>query len=247
MHSPKSARLTAMSGASDPIVESPSRVDRPPHDLGGRSGYGPVRTDEGEIFGEPWEPRAFAVTQFAQGLSEFNTDAFRHGIEREDPDLYATLGYFDRWIRNAERMLVEGGVVATDAVSARLAGEEPIGRTERTTDATAPLGRGAARPTSSPQLFDVGDRVRVLHGVDHSGHSRIPGYVRGQAGIVEIVNDSWVFPDTHAHGRGEEPCWVYAVRFDAAALWPEDAIVAGSQSVVVDLYEPYLTLDRKSD
>ena len=237
MHGPKGARLATMSDGAG----NDGRVsDRPPHDLGGRLGYGPVPVDDDAVFHARWEARAFAVTQFAQGLSEFNTDAFRHGIEREDPHNYGTLGYFDRWIRNAERMLVEGGVVATDAVTARMNGTESTGSTQRTTDATAPLGRGAARPTNEPQRFDVGDRVRVAEGAGHPGHTRIPGYVRGQTGTVAIVNDSWVFPDTHAHGQGEQPCWVYAVAFDAAELWPDDGLAPGSQTVVVDLFEPYL-------
>lgn len=238
VHACKPARMAPMSDATAPIL-SEERA-RPPHDLGGREGYGPVPVADDQVFAEPWEARAFAVTQVAQGLAEFNTDAFRHGIEREDPHNYGTLGYFDRWIRNAERMLTEGGVIAPDAVSAHLAGTEPVGTPERTTDATAALARGASRPASTPPLFESGDRVRVRTDAAHDGHTRIPGYVRGETGTIDFANDSWVFPDTHAHGRGEQPCWVYAVRFDAATLWPEDEIEPGRQTVIVDLFEPYL-------
>ena len=69
------------------------------------------------------------------------------------------------------------------------------------------------------------------------GHTRLPGYVKGKIGTVELINDAWVFPDTHAHGRGEQPTWVYAVRFESTTLWPQDH---GSHTVIVDLFEPYL-------
>lgn len=51
-----------------------------------------------------------------------------------------------------------------------------------------------------------------------------------------------MFPDSHAHGRGENPCWVYAVRFAASDLWPDADADRGpvEHQVHVDLFEPYL-------
>lgn len=207
------------------------------HDLGGATGFGPVPVDDDVLFHADWERRAFAVTQLAQGASGFNTDAFRHGIEREVPDTYRSISYFEKWIRNGERMLVEGGVLAADAVAAHLAGGEPTLAPERTTDAEPPTARGAARPVATPPRFAVGDRVRPSPDAGHSGHTRLPEYARGCTGTVTLVNGGWVFPDTHAHGQGEQPCWVYAVRFEAADLWPGDD---SAHAVFVDLFEPYL-------
>lgn len=195
--------------------------------------------DDDVIFHAGWERRAFAVTQFAQGLSGFNTDAFRHGIEREAPEVYESITYFDKWIRNGERMLVEGGVIAADAVSARLRGEVGQAEARRTTDAVPPEAPGAERDLDAAPAHAVGDRVRARRpddGVD-GGHTRLPEYVLGHVGTVEVVNGSWVYPDSHAHGRGEQPMWVYAVRFEAADLWPDDGL---THAVHVDLFESYL-------
>ncbi len=206
------------------------------HDLGGRTGFGPVPIDDLGPFHEPWQGRAFAVTQFSQAIAGFNTDAFRHGIEREQPDAYLRLDYWSKWVRNAERMLVEGGVLAPDAVDAELEHRAADGVISRTTDALPPQQRSSeAEPATSPR-FSIGDRVRVRSKRTDGGHSRLPGYVEGRLGTVVMLNGGWIFPDTHAHGAGLDPQWVYAVDFVADDLWSD----AGDHRVRVDLFEPYL-------
>lgn len=158
------------------------------HDIGGRDGFGPVPVDDDNLFTHDWERRAFAVTQFSQVAAGFNTDAFRHGIEREDPDLYRAATYFEKWIRNAERMLVEGGVIPADAVTARTQGREPAATAERTTDAAPPRARGAARATDAVPRFAVGERVRVVAPAPGAGHTRLPDYVTSHIGTVALVN-----------------------------------------------------------
>lgn len=214
----------------------------PVHDLGGRSGFGPIPVHDDALFHDEWERRAFALTLLSQRASKINTDAFRHGIEREDPATYLSVAYFEKWIRNAERMLVEGGVFAPDEVHSRIDGRPSVGSPRRTTDATPPLGKGALRQTDATPRFSVGDRVTVSATYRAHGHTRLPEYVRGRQGTVAMVNDRWIFPDTHAHGRGEQPTWVYAVSFDSADLWsdPEPDATSGGHAVVVDLFEPYL-------
>jgi nitrile hydratase len=51
------------------------------------------------------------------------------------------------------------------------------------------------------------------------------------------VHGTHVFPDTNAIGLGEQPQWLYTVRFDSAELWGRDTTAA---SVCVDCWEPYL-------
>ena len=48
----------------------------------------------------------------------------------------------------------------------------------------------------------------------------------------------FVFPDTNAHGLGENPQYLYNVRFEAAELWGDAA--ESASSVVIDLFESYL-------
>ncbi len=75
-------------------------------------------------------------------------------------------------------------------------------------------------------------RVRVLH---PDGHTRLPGHVRGHRGVVLLAHPAFVFPDANAHGRKDDPQYVYAVQFRARDLWGE-----GDHVVMVDLFEPYL-------
>lgn len=208
-----------------------------PHDLGGRLGYAAVPVDHNDVFSQEWERRSFGVSQFAQGLSGFNTDGFRHGLEREQADLYLELDYWHRWILNAERMLVEGGVLGSGAVTDRILQRRNRAEPQRTTDCMAHGERGNVRPKSTEAQYRAGDLVRAVGDPTSQGHTRIPGYVIGKVGSIVGDQGVWVYPDTHAHGQGEHPQWVYSVAFDAQTLWGSDA---GTHRVCVDLFEPYL-------
>jgi nitrile hydratase subunit beta len=76
-------------------------------------------------------------------------------------------------------------------------------------------------------------RTKVMH---PRTHTRLPRYARGKTGVVELVHGCHVFPDAHALGLGEDPQWLYTVRFSALELWGRDE----RQSVTVDAFEPYL-------
>jgi len=52
---------------------------------------------------------------------------------------------------------------------------------------------------------------------------------------VDLPN---VFPDTNAHLRGEDPQYLYNVRFDGAELWGPSA--ERGTTLQIDLFEPYL-------
>jgi nitrile hydratase len=45
-----------------------------------------------------------------------------------------------------------------------------------------------------------------------------------------------VFPDTNAHGGGENPQWLYTVRFAAGEVWGDSS----RDKIHADLWEPYL-------
>lgn len=179
------------------------------HDLGGRQGFGPIEKDEAS-FHHDWERRVFALAVLRPGG---NTDAFRHAIERVDPERYLACGYWARWLDALERLVEES--------DPRLLARSP----------------DAKREVERAPRFAEADRVRVrdLH---RRGHTRMPGYVRGRVGVVERVHPAFVFPDTHAHGEGENPEHVYAVRFESGALFGEDA--EPDVAVHVDLFESYL-------
>jgi nitrile hydratase len=47
-----------------------------------------------------------------------------------------------------------------------------------------------------------------------------------------------VFPDSNAHGHGEDPQWLYTVSFPGRELW--GAAADPTVTVSVDAFEPYL-------
>ena len=203
------------------------------HDMGAMQGFGPMTRDEA-VFHSPWERRAFAMAQTA--LIDGNTDDFRHAIERLDPAQYLTLGYYGRWLASVEIRLRERGLLDSDEIDVRCG--SALVRPRSSPSRGLPAGRsrsgGPRRHLTREAAFEIGDRVRVrfLH---PPGHTRLPGYVRGHEGLVALVHPAFVFPDTNAHGEGEDPQHVYGVRFQAAELWGR-----GDHVVTVDLFEPYL-------
>jgi hypothetical protein len=83
--------------------------------------------------------------------------------------------------------------------------------------------------------YPAGTRVRV-RAFDPDHHTRMPRYVRGQAGEVVASLGRWPLPDDSACGITPprvQTC--YAVRFSAADLWG-----SGDHTVTVDLWESYL-------
>ena len=58
----------------------------------------------------------------------------------------------------------------------------------------------------------------------------------GHAGEVVKIHGAHVFPDSTAQGLGENPQWLYTVRFTARELWNH----ANTDQVMLDLWEPYL-------
>ena len=112
-------------------------------------------------------------------------------------------------------------------------------RVLKAADAPAVLAKGGPcdRPVAAPARFRTGDRVRTKN-FNPTGHTRLPRYARGRNGMIEAVRDGFVFPDSNAHGKGENPQWVYTVVFDGAEIWGEDA--DPTLVVSIDAWESYL-------
>lgn len=218
------------------------------HDLGGKQGFGAITTsEEGPALPERWQGFVFTlVNEMLRSGIAANVDYFRHAVERVLPSAYLDDGYYGRWLGAAETILVEAGELTQDEVGARVL--------VRGND----LSRAAARPAVDPARFPSpddgqpdtaersvaeepkfkpGDRVRTAR-FGARGHTRLPAYARGASGEVITLHNAWVFPDSNAHGRGEDPQHLYTVRFENHELFGEDC----DPDVVVclDLFEPYL-------
>jgi nitrile hydratase beta subunit len=213
-------------------------------DIGGSDGWGSVKapTRDEPVFAEPWEGRAFALTLLTMGrVSGQNLDAFRHALERLDRAAYLDDGYYGRWLNAAELMLTDSAILAPGAVDARartIAGEEveepPV--PEPNKPDYAATAAGSLREIDTPAAFEVGDRVRAKD-VSPATHTKLPRYVRGHVGVVELVQPAHLLPDTHAHFQGENPQHVYSVRFDSHELWGADA---EDFALTIELFESYL-------
>jgi nitrile hydratase beta subunit len=212
------------------------------HDMGGMTCFGPVVREENEpIFHAPWERRVFAMTMLAMGRVD-TLDAFRHAIERMDPSHYLESAYYEHWLAALETLLVEHGIATKEELETGVARSvsgtlpPPLGPD----DIVAIVHHGVAADRQTGRLtprFKPGDRVIALN-FNPRGHTRLPRYVRGKQGIIDRVQGTFVYPDTNAHGGGEQPQPVYSVCFAARELWGPEA--SGRDSLYIDLWEDYL-------
>jgi nitrile hydratase len=222
------------------------------HDLGGMQGFGPVEREDNEpVFHASWEAVVLAMQHAGRARGLFNIDEFRHGIERMAPAHYLRATYYEKWLDGITRLLVEKGVVSAEELAARRAFFEA--RPDAPAQAALPgppRPRGASNPrwaqdfvreTGATPRFAPGDPVRTREMHPH-GHTRLPRYARGRRGIVHCLHGIHVFPDTNAHGQGEQAQPLYSVRFDARELWGESA--EPNQVVHIDLWESYLLPGR---
>ena len=211
-------------------------------DLGGAHGHGPVRPEPNEpVFHAEWEKRAFALT-LAMGMpGGWNIDMSRFARENRPPGEYLSMSYYQIWLAGLEKLMAERGLVSGDEIVAGhpIGTPKPVPRTLKPEDVAKSLHRGGPteRDTNTAARFAVGDRVRARN-INPATHTRLPRYVRGHTGTIERVLGCHVFPDSNSLGRGEDPQWLYTVRFDGRELWGPDA--DPTIKVSVDAWEPYL-------
>jgi len=209
------------------------------HDMGGLHNFGEVQVEANEpVFHQRWEGRVFALTT----MLGRNIDQSRHAVERLDPVTSLKDGYYGRWLAALERSLLELGVIARAELDARAAAA-PARRTPRAEGAKRnrrPAPAPVDRVVDRPPAFSVGQRV-VTRNHQPAGHTRLPAYARCRRGSIRRRHAAMVFPDDHAHGRGENPQYVYTVAFAGDELWGPSA-EAGTV-VLLDLFESYLDAD----
>ena len=219
-----------------------------PQDVGGMMGFGPVPVEADEpVFHADWEGRVLGLTLTAASLGHWNLDESRHARESLAPAQYYGSSYYEIWLASLINLLKHHAVVSPEELDAGQslgpATNSPSlgGRVLPADRAAAAMARAGTyeREAPGPALFTVGDMVRTKN-MHPRGHTRLPRYVRGRVGTIERVAGCHVFPDSHAHGGGEDPRWLYTVRFDGRELWGEHA--EPGLEVSVDAWEPYLEL-----
>lgn len=219
------------------------------HDLGGKQTNAKVEIEKQEpVFHARWEAKVFAsMIAGVQAGACNNTDQFRHAIERINSDAYLNHGYYGRWLGAVETLLVEADIFTCSEITDKvvsmggnaqdLIAAQPRENPEQFSEAER--SETAARVLDREPIFGEGDRVVTSNEIKN-GHTRLPAYARAKTGTVIKWHQGWVFPDSNAHGKGEQPQHLYTVQFDGRELWGPDS----EEKVLVslDLFEPYLTL-----
>jgi nitrile hydratase len=215
-------------------------------------GFGAIHREPGEpVFHQVWESRVFGMSMLGAGLPPITLDARRHQLERLSPAQYLASSYYERWLARIDQALIEAGILSRKEIEERmqLLAARPDLSLERREDAAETdriakvLGNG--RPTSrkirQKPRFVAGDRIKTRN-LNPPGHTRLPRYARAKRGVIVAHHGAHVFPDTNAHGLGENPQHLYTVRIATRELWGDSA--AANESVFIDLWESYLQKDK---
>jgi nitrile hydratase len=213
-----------------------------PQDLGGQHGFGPIAPEKDEpYFHAEWEKRALGITVSCGAFGAWTIDESRHARESLPPATYLTASYYEIWTRALETLLKKHGFVTQAELDSGHA-HAPAAAPKRVlmADMVADMlakGGPCDRPLDAPPRYAVGEGVRTKN-LNPQTHTRLPRYARAKLGVVEAVQGSFVFPDDNAHGKGENPQWVYTVVFDGREVWGEDADPL--LTVSIDAWESYL-------
>ena len=211
------------------------------HDMGGMDGFGKVEAEANEPpFHERWEGRVLAMARAMGYAGAWHIDDSRYAQETLPPPVYLAVSYYQRWALAMEKNLLARGLVTVDEMAAghALQPAKPLPRKLTADEVTAGLARSSFyRQQQGPARFKPGDRV-IARNIHPQGHTRLPRYVRGKPGVVELVHGCHAFPDSVASGRGDDPQWLYTVVFDSRTIWGEDA--DPTLRISIDAFEPYL-------
>ena len=211
------------------------------HDMGGMQDFGPVAPEADEPrFHHPWERRAFALTLAMGATGAWNLDQARRTRESLPPAQYLASSYYEIWLGGLVALMRERGLVSAAEIASGCRHEPPTAppaprRRQRRRGACPRRLDAASRCPGTPR-FAPGDAVRTIN-FNPPGHTRLPRYCRGKPGTIVAIHGAHVYPDANARGDGENPHWLYTVRFAARELWGPDT---SATAVHVDCFEPYL-------
>ena len=210
------------------------------HDMGGAQNFGPVAAEANEPwFHHEWERRVFGLTLSMGATGQWSLDQSRFARESLPPATYLASSYYEIWLEGVTKLMLERGLVTRDELDSGRSAVPPKPVKVLTADRVAAVlanRRATGREPTKPARFGIGDAVRTAN-LHPRSHTRLPRYCRDKPGTIVRVHGVHVFPDTNARGDGEQPQWLYGVRFEARDLWGADTTAA---AVLVDCFEPYL-------
>jgi nitrile hydratase len=212
------------------------------HDLGGMHGMGPIQPETNEpVFHARWEERVFALVRAMGAWRKWNIDASRHQRELIPGPQALPMSYYEKWLAGLIELMIAKGLVTRAEIDS---GHASPGSSKATPALTAAAvsqlvakGVPSNRDLQTAPRFQIGQRIRARN-INPVGHTRLPRYVRGKVGTIDSLHGAFVFPDTNAHFKGENPQHLYSVRFAAQELWGDDAVA--QDMVYIDLWDEYL-------
>ena len=211
-------------------------------DLGGMQGFGPVNEDADEpMYHAPWEPRVMGMVIALGACGQWNIDQSRHARESLPPAEYMASPYYKIWAEGVEKLLLDRTMVTSNELKSGKAEIAPVAVkatliAEQVWNGLHSLGGRADRVETRKPKFKVGKHVRTINS-HPMGHTRLPRYARGREGVITKMLGFHVFPDSSGNNRGEDPQWLYQVRFTSQELWGLDQ--NPRDSVTLDLWEPH--------
>ena len=213
-----------------------------PHDLGGQMGFGAVAPEPNEpVFHADWERRALGLTLCSGAMGHWSIDESRHARETLPPAFYLSASYYELWIKGLEKLLARHGFATADELArGQKLSEGTLPKRRLQAEAVAvTLAKGGPfdRPATAPARFAAGQRIKTIN-MHPAGHTRLPRYARGKTGLIETVHGNFVYPDSNAHGGGEQPQRLYTVVFPGSEIWGKDC--DPGLSVSIDAWESYL-------
>src|SRR5690242_21646398 len=89
------------------------------HDMGGRQNDEPLNLQEHTL--ADWEVVADAVSVALGARGIRTTDEHRRAMEDMPADEYLSLSYYERWVKGAEQLLVEKGILSRQEIDSKMA------------------------------------------------------------------------------------------------------------------------------
>jgi nitrile hydratase len=212
------------------------------HDMGGMDGFGKVEVEPNEPpFHETWEGRVMAMVRAIGANGGMNIDMQRFSRESLPPAVYLSSSYYQKWFLALQQSMLARDMIGADEIERghSLRQNSPLARgTFSMKDVQRVMTRAnfAREPRAKP-VFAIGERVRTKN-IHPATHTRLPRYARDKVGIVERINGCHVFPDSNAHGKGDNPQWLYTVVFAGPELWGPES--DPTLKVSIEAFEPYL-------
>lgn len=248
-----------------------------PHLIGGLEGLDEVPLEyEKRVFVAEWEKRIFGIHHALLALSStlrnslpgYDVDSLqtsfsgqwtaahlRQRMEAVDPISYFQFRFYEKWLSVITEYLIEqdyidgdGLVSAVECFTKDPDRPLPARPDQEIDDHVIRYLREGDSPRRGPAtpIFATGERVEVRN-PPMGDHTRLPGYLRGQVGVVErIFEGNYAYPiSTGADGLGV-PMPVYLVRFERSELWGKD-VEPLAEPLFAELYETYLLKTTRKD